>query len=350
MVLQRTTEASNIKPKASNDGRLTELKEWMSGIDSVAGADLVPASEDASFRRYFRVNTGDRSCIVMDAPPEQEDSRPFVRVAGDLEAMGLNAPRIIEGDLDKGFLLLTDLGSVHYLEELRRNPAAAGELYAAAIDALVRMQVRGTAYQSTLPPYDEKLLRFELSLFHDWLCERHLQLEFGDRDEGLWQKLCDLLVTNALDQPQVFVHRDYHSRNLMVTETDKPGILDFQDAVEGPLTYDLVSLLKDCYVSWSRQQVRDWQALFYEALDAATKRRVDAALFERYFELMGVQRHLKAAGIFARLNHRDGKPGYMADIPRTLGYVLELGARYSELEFLVTWIRDRVLPGLEAGR
>ena len=349
MVLQRTTEASTIKPKAPNDGRLTELKEWLNGIDSVAGADLVPASEDASFRRYFRVNAGDRSCIVMDAPPEQEDSRPFVRVAGDLEAMGLNAPRIIEGDLDKGFLLLTDLGSVHYLEELRRNPAAAAELYAAAIDALVRMQKRGTAYQSTLPPYDEKLLRFELSLFHDWLCERHLQLEFGDRDERLWHQLCDLLVTNALNQPQVFVHRDYHSRNLMVTESDKPGILDFQDAVEGPLTYDLVSLLKDCYVSWSRQQVRVWQASFYEALDVATKRRVDAVLFERYFELMGVQRHLKAAGIFARLNHRDGKPGYMADIPRTLGYVLELGARYPELDFLVTWIRDKVLPGLEAG-
>jgi aminoglycoside/choline kinase family phosphotransferase len=283
----------------------------------------------------------------MDAPPEQEDSRPFVRVAGDLEAMGLNAPRVIEGSLDRGFLLLTDLGSAHYLEELQRNPVAAEALYAAAIDALVRLQDRGVAYQSTLPPYDEALLRFELSLFHDWLCERHLGLEFDTREERRWQRLCDLLVGNALDQPQVFVHRDYHSRNLMVTGDDGPGILDFQDAVEGPFTYDLVSLLKDCYVSWPSQQVRAWQQVFYERLDKAVKSRVDATLFERYFELMGVQRHLKAAGIFARLNHRDGKPGYMADVPRTLRYVLELGPRYPELDFLVPWIRDRVLPGLE---
>jgi aminoglycoside/choline kinase family phosphotransferase len=347
LVLQRATEASKIKPKAPDDARLAELQEWLNGIESAAGADIVPASEDASFRRYFRVSAGGRSCIAMDAPPEQEDSHPFVRVAGDLEAMGLNAPRIIEGDLEKGFLLLTDLGSVHYLEELRRNPAAAAELYAAAIDALIRMQEHGAAYQSTLPPYDEELLRFELSLFHDWLCERHLGLEFGNDDERQWRRLCDLLVANALDQPQVFVHRDYHSRNLMVTEKDQPGILDFQDAVEGPLTYDLVSLLKDCYVSWPEQQVRAWQQTFYEGLDAATKSHVDDTLFQRYFELMGVQRHLKAAGIFARLNHRDGKPGYMADIPRTLGYVLELEARYPELDFLIAWIRDRVLPGLE---
>jgi aminoglycoside/choline kinase family phosphotransferase len=347
LVLQRATEAPIIKPASPADARLAELQDWLNGIDLVAGSEPVPASEDASFRRYFRLNAGGGSYVVMDAPPEQEDSRPFIRVAGDLEAMGLNAPRVIEGSLDRGFLLLTDLGSVHYLEELRRNPAAAAVLYAAAIEALVRLQDRGAAYQSTLPPYDEALLRFELSLFHDWLCERHLGLAFDDRDERHWQQLCDLLVDSALDQPQVFVHRDYHSRNLMVTGEDGPGILDFQDAVEGPFTYDLVSLLKDCYVSWPSQQVRAWQQAFYERLDKSVKSRVDAALFERYFELMGVQRHLKAAGIFARLNHRDGKPGYMADIPRTLGYVLELGPRYPELDFLVPWIRDRVLPGLE---
>ena len=345
-MLQRTTEAPIIKSRAPADARLAELQDWLNGIDLVAGSDIVPASEDASFRRYFRLNTADKSYIVMDAPPEQEDSRPFVRVAGDLEAMGLNAPRIVEGNLDKGFLLLTDLGSVHYLEELRRNPGAAPELYSVAIDALVRLQDRGAAYQATLPPYDEALLRFELSLFHDWLCERHLGLEFDDRDERHWQQLCDLLVGNALDQPQVFVHRDYHSRNLMVTDEGSPGILDFQDAVEGPFTYDLVSLLKDCYVSWPAPQVRTWQQAFYQGLDKSVRSRVDTGLFERYFELMGVQRHLKAAGIFARLNHRDGKPGYMADIPRTLGYVLELEPRYPELDFLVPWIRDRVLPGL----
>ena len=346
-MLQRATEAHINTSKAPEDTRFVALEEWLIGVDSAAGGRLAPASEDASFRRYFRLSKGGDSYIVMDAPPQQEDSNPFVRVAGHLEAMGLNAPRIVEGDLGKGFLLLTDLGSLHYLEELRRNPGAADRLYPAAIDALLRLQERGAAYQSLLPPYDEDLLRFELSLFHDWLCERHLGLEFDANDERHWQELCDLLVASALDQPQVFVHRDYHSRNLMVTGTDDPGILDFQDAVEGPLTYDLVSLLKDCYISWPRSRVDEWRQAFYLGLDAAVRDRVDEALFIRYFDLMGVQRQLKAAGIFARLNHRDGKPGYMADIPRTLNYVLQLESLYTELGFLVPWVRERVLPGLE---
>ncbi len=308
----------------------------------------MPASEDASFRRYFRVSTDTGAYIVMDAPPEQEDSNPFVRVAGYLEAMQLNAPRVIEGDLDKGFLLLTDLGSRHYLEHLQQEPGAAEELYAAALAALLQMQQRGVAFQSRLPPYDEALLRFELSLFHDWLCEAHLGLDFGDDDERRWQQLCDLLVSNALDQPQVFVHRDYHSRNLMVVGEASPGILDFQDAVEGPLTYDLVSLLKDCYVAWPAERIDAWRQAFYEGLDAGVRASVDPVRFKRCFELMGVQRHLKAAGIFARLNHRDGKPGYLADVPRTLRYIVQLQPEYPELEFLVPWIEARVLPGLES--
>lgn len=283
----------------------------------------------------------------MDAPPEQEDSLPFLRVAGYLEAMRLNAPRIIEANLDDGFLLLGDLGSRQYLDALLEDAATAPALYGDALQALLAMQRRGAAYQSQLPPYDDKLLSVELSLFHDWLCETHLGIQFGDEAEQAWQDCCDVLVATALDQPQVFVHRDYHSRNLMLTEADNPGILDFQDAVEGPLTYDLVSLLKDCYVQWPTDQVWQWALDFYNGLDAAVRDRIDEAQFRRYFELMGVQRHLKAAGIFARLNHRDGKPAYLEDVPRTLSYVVELGPRYPELEFLIDLIASRILPGMD---
>jgi aminoglycoside/choline kinase family phosphotransferase len=280
----------------------------------------------------------------MDAPPEQEDSLPFVRVAGFLEAMRLNAPRVLEANLDEGFLLLTDLGARAYLEELQHDNGCAPALYDDAIATLLEMQRRGSAFQTLLPRYDEELLRFELSLFHDWLCGRHLGIVFSDADERRWQILCDQLVNNALDQPQVFVHRDYHSRNLMWRADDNPGILDFQDAVEGPLTYDLVSLLKDCYVRWPADQVWQWALEFYRQLDDSLRALVDERAFRRYFELMGVQRHLKAAGIFARLNHRDGKSRYLEDIPRTLSYIVDLRDDYEELSFVIDLIEQQVLP------
>jgi aminoglycoside/choline kinase family phosphotransferase len=284
----------------------------------------------------------------MDAPPENEDCLPFLRVAGYLESMQLNAPRVLEANLESGFLLLSDLGTRSYLAELQRAPDSAPALYDDAIRALLCMQRRGVAFQGHLPPYDEKLLRFELSLFHDWLCGTHLGIEFTDGEETWWQALCDQLVANALDQPQVFVHRDYHSRNLMVTDADNPGILDFQDAVEGPLTYDLVSLLKDCYAKWPVEQVWQWALDFYRALDPGLRESVDEAQFRRYFELMGVQRHLKAAGIFARLNHRDGKSVYLGDVPRTLSYIVDVAPGYPELAHLATLIEERVLPGMTA--
>ncbi len=280
----------------------------------------------------------------MDAPPGQEDSLPFVKVAGYLEAMNLNAPRIIEANLDDGFLLLTDLGMQQYLDTLASDPARAEPLYADAIVALATMQRRGVAYQGTLPPYDEALLRFELSLFRDWLCGTHLGLDFTEADDAAWTVLCDLLVDNALAQPQVFVHRDYHSRNLMVVEDENPGILDFQDAVEGPLTYDLVSLLKDCYIRWPEEQVHDWALSFYQGLDTNLRASVDVTQFMRYFELMGVQRHLKAAGIFCRLNHRDGKSRYLDAVPQTVGYVVEAAKRFDELGWVAELIRERILP------
>jgi len=280
----------------------------------------------------------------MDAPPSEEDCLPFVRVAGYLEAMQLTAPRIIEADLANGFLLLSDLGNEQYLQRLESDSGFADLLYRDAIDALLKMQQRGTAYQNALPPYDEELLRFELSLFRDWLCGTHLQLDFSVDDERQWQTTCDVLVDNALSQPQVFVHRDYHSRNLMVLEDGNPGILDFQDAVEGPFTYDLVSLLKDCYIQWPVEKVRQWALSFYHQLDDNMHAVVDEEQFIRYFELMGVQRHLKAAGIFCRLNHRDGKAAYLTDVPRTLAYIVELAGRYESLQFLVQLIETRVLP------
>ncbi len=316
----------------------------------VAGTRPVPASGDASFRRYFRVEKGTQSFIVMDAPPDREDCRPFVAVAGYLRSMGLNAPRVLVADVEKGFLLLSDLGSVSYLERLMADRTSASHLYSRALEALATMQQKGRKFQGKLPPYNEELLRFELSLFHDWLCERHLGIAFSKEDEFAWRELCDLLVMRALAQPRVFVHRDYHSRNLMVTPVNAPGILDFQDAVEGPLTYDLVSLLKDCYIRWSAHRVRDWAVGYYDRLEESLKPGLDVATFMTDFELMGVQRHLKAAGIFARLNHRDGKPGYLREVPRTLGYITELESRYDCLNYLVGLIVDRVLPGLESSR
>jgi aminoglycoside/choline kinase family phosphotransferase len=346
-VLQRVRRATIASSAAPDDPRIAALKKWASGIDVISGSEPVPASSDASFRRYFRFTAGPSSFIAMDAPPENEDCRPFLRVAGYLESMGLNAPKVLEINLDEGFLLLGDLGSRQYLEALRNNPSAAQRLYGDAVSALLQMQRRGSAFQDRLPAYDEALLRFEMSLFHDWLCGTHLGIHLGDEEERRWQDCCDLLTINALDQPQVFVHRDYHSRNLMVTAENAPGILDFQDAVEGPLTYDLVSLLKDCYIKWPAEQVWRWAVDFYSGLSDSMRKRVDEGQFRRYFELMGVQRHLKAAGIFCRLNHRDGKAGFLADIPRTLSYIVELAPRYPELAFLVDLIERRVLPELE---
>ncbi|MDA1063452.1 MAG: phosphotransferase [Proteobacteria bacterium] len=330
----------------NSDPRKAEMMLWLATIDAVAGLGPVAASADASFRRYFRLQAGQQSFIVMDAPPPKEDCLPFVRIAGYLEAMQLVAPRILAANIERGFLLLSDLGSQAYLMSLTEDPSSAAGLYADAMRAIVSMQVNGSAYQALLPPYDEKLLRIELSLFHDWLCETHIGLQFSAADEARWQALCDLLVANALEQPQVFVHRDYHSRNLMHLTDNNPGLLDFQDAVEGPYTYDLVSLLKDCYVLWPAEQVRRWALDYHAMLENVHGAIADRATFLRQFEFMGVQRHLKAAGILARLNHRDGKPGYMADIPRTLQYIVELGPRHAELNFIAGLINDKCLPAL----
>lgn len=282
----------------------------------------------------------------MDAPPSQEDCHPFVQIAGYLESMGLNCPRILGADFDHGFILMTDLGSTAYSDAIGKDKDCAPKLYDDAIDALLLLQEKGEAYQQQLPTYDYDFIAFELSIFRDWLCGRHLGIDFTDKEEKQWQACCEFLIDNALRQKQVFMHRDYHSRNLMVTSENNPGILDFQDAVEGPITYDVVSLFKDCYIKWPEDQIRAWALRFYNRLDAALRDDLPAEEFLTQFHLMGVQRHLKASGIFARLNHRDGKPGYLKDIPRTLEYITDIAPQFVELAFLSDLVANRVAPSM----
>lgn len=338
-----------------DDPRLDTLRHWLEADLGWHDLELAPASADASFRRYFRVGgRGHDTVIAMDAPPGKEDVEPYLKVAGMLADIGVHAPRVLKRNAADGFLLLTDLGSVTYLAELV-DPGRADALYADAIRALVRIQASGGPHAEHLPPYDERLLRFEMSLFTDWLVGRHLSLELSATESAMLAAVFDALVANALEQPRVFVHRDYHSRNLMVCPGDNPGILDFQDAVHGPLTYDLVSLLRDCYVQWPQDRVAGWALDFRRQAQAAgLSVGDDEARFLRWFDLMGIQRHLKASGIFARLWHRDGKPGYLADVPRTLGYIVAACSHHAELAPLGALVGERVLQAtrasLEAGR
>ena len=324
--------------------RLRQLEHWLERSCRLSDYRIAPASADASFRRYFRVTLADgSSMIAMDAPPEKEDCRPFIEVAERMRAAGMHVPQVFAQDLEEGFLLLEDLGATDYLSVL--TPDSVDALYADATGALLRLQT--TAPVEGLPPYDRELLLREMQLFPDWLLETHLGLPISADERGMLDQAFERLVDNALVQPVVCVHRDYHSRNLMLREVNNPGVIDFQDAVAGPVTYDLVSLLRDCYVRWPIERVDAWVGNYYRALHASDLLAgVGEAGFREWFDLMGVQRHLKAAGIFARLNHRDGKSGYLADIPRTLGYVVEVGGRRSEVKPLADFVERRVLPEL----
>jgi aminoglycoside/choline kinase family phosphotransferase len=335
-----------------DDLRLEQLRQWLTGLFGSADFNIAPASADASFRRYFRVQHQGHTWIAMDAPPEKENIEPYIRVAEMLAAIGVNAPRIMHRDLDAGFLLNSDLGSRMYLGELQHS-TDADRLYHDALAALICIQSKGQQHAAQLPPYDGPLLQREMALFTDWFCVRHLGLQFTASEARSMQEICDFLMLEALAQPRVFVHRDYHSRNLMVcdpqTYASSPGILDFQDAVLGPVTYDLVSLLRDCYIAWPLQRVHGWVERYRGELQAAgVACEADSAQFLRWFDLMGVQRHMKAIGIFARLWHRDGKPGYLHDIPRTLGYVRAVAEHYPQLRFLERLIESRVVPVLES--
>lgn len=309
--------------------RFDTLKSWLSQVLK-CGLDIRPASEDASFRRYFRVTTTGGTYIVMDAPPDKEDAHPYVQIAQRFYRLGLNVPRVLEWDTERGFLLITDLGDRMYLDCL--SPSTAGSLYSDALGALVTLQTGIFSDDRFLPDYDLPLLNREMELFREWYLGRHLGIALTATQHRIMDHVFASLAQSALEQPKVWVHRDYHSRNLMVTPINNPGILDFQDAVRGPITYDLVSLLRDCYIAWPQAQVEAWVKEFYvRANQAGLPTGRDEPLFLRQFDYMGVQRHLKAIGIFARLYHRDGKPGYLKDIPRTLRYVLDVSARYPGL-------------------
>ena len=319
--------------------RLELLHRWLQHDLGLPAYELTTASSDASFRRYFRVAFNGESRIVMDAPPEREDIRPFVQIGRMLLEIGLNVPRIEAENIAQGFLLLSDLGQQQYLDVL--NETTVERLYGDAQGALLTLQACGPQ-EEALPPYDEGLLLREMELFREWYLGRHLGLELGPSEQQVLDRAFYLLADSALAQPRAAVHRDFHSRNLMVAPHN-PGILDFQDAVYGPVTYDLVSLLRDCYISWPRQRVEGWALGYHDlALESGILRARDEERFLRWFDWMGVQRHLKASGIFARLNHRDGKSGYLKDIPRTVGYIREVAARYRELGDLATLLAERV--------
>jgi aminoglycoside/choline kinase family phosphotransferase len=310
------------------DHRRILLERWLAGELRGARFTLEPASEDASFRRYFRATLDDgRTFVAMDAPPDKEDCRPFVRIAQLLADAGVHAPRVHAQDLAAGFLLLSDLGTRTYLAEL--NTANAGALMADATDALLRWQLATRAQE--LPPYDEALLRREMNLFPEWYVARHRRITLNAQQAQALEVVFALLVKSALAQPPVYVHRDYMPRNLMVSEPN-PGVLDFQDAVIGPITYDVVSLLRDAFISWDEDRVLDWSVRYWEKAKRANLPVAhDFGEFWRAFEWMGLQRHLKVLGIFARINYRDGKPKYLEDTPRFLTYARTVATRYREL-------------------
>ena len=308
-----------------SDIRLDAIKQWIKSDLGFEKFTIETASADASFRRYFRLrlNNGD-SFIIMDAPPEKENCKPFVTIAKLLESAGVHAPHIYEFNEAQGFMRLADLGSTAYLDEL--NSINADALYSDAIQAIVEMQT----IEADLPVYDEALLQFEMSLFKDWFLERHLNIHLNDSQCAVLEKTFKYLSDAALAQKQAFVHRDYHSRNLMIIDSgaaNNPGVIDFQDAVQGSVCYDLVSLIKDCYIAWPRDQLLHWIGTYLEMSPLAFQREE----FIESFDLMGLQRHIKVAGIFCRLNYRDGKANYLNDIPLTLAYIFDAIDRYEEL-------------------
>ncbi|MBW8364125.1 MAG: phosphotransferase [Rhizobium sp.] len=325
--------------------RLQALQDWAARQLGGESLDIAPASADASFRRYFRVTAKGRDYIVMDAPPAHEDCRPFIAVARLFADAGVNVPQVLAQDLDRGFLLLTDLGNTTYLSalgEAASNQDVARELYLASNAALIHIQQ--ASRPGVLPDYDRALLTRELMLFPEWYVEKHLGVAMKDEQKAILEAVFGRILVNNLAQPQVYVHRDWHSRNLMVSEPN-PGILDFQDAVYGPITYDLASIYRDAYIQWDEEHQIDWVIRYWEKARAARLPvREDFGEFWRDFEWMGAQRHIKVLGIFARLYHRDGKDGYLKDMPLVMAYLRKVCERYDELKpllFLLDGLQDR---------
>lgn len=327
------------KPAPTLDARAASARDWALARLSLMQAEFAPASADASFRRYFRVRSGERCWIVMDAPPQQEDCRPFLQVGALMRQAGLHVPEILAQDLDRGYLLLSDLGTRTYLEAIDADSADA--LFADAIRALIAWQ--GASQPGVLPVYDAALLQRELALLPEWYLQRHLGVELSaDEFKGL-QQVFRRLTAAALAQPKVYVHRDYMPRNLMLSQPN-PGVLDFQDAVYGPLAYDPICLFKDAFLSWPAERVDGWLRQYHAAAGNAGLPVPPWAQFRRDCDWIGLQRHLKVLGIFARINYRDGKPKYLADTPRFVRYAMDVLPRYAELAPLLTLFERYVLP------
>ena len=324
--------------------RYNSLQNWLTEILGTSAFNLKPASEDASFRTYHRLFLKNKTFIVMDAPPEQENCKVFIKITKKLRVCDVNVPIIHNVNIEQGFLLLSDLGNDLYLNKL--NKSSIYELYSDALSTLVAIQVLVNV--GGVDEYDKSLLISEMNLFREWLIEKHLNIKLSDSQVKILTTLFDLLVNNALQQPKVFVHRDFHSRNLMVTKENNPGVIDYQDAVYGPISYDLVSILKDCYIKWPKEEIDKWIDFYLNKLyEEKAQYRINRDEFVRWFDLMGVQRHLKASGIFARLSHRDGKHNFLEDIPRTLSYILDLKETYEELQPICIILEELVLPRLK---
>ena len=320
------------------DSRLTDLNEWIRDTLGTSEYELTPVSGDASFRRYFRLVTKDQKYVAVDAPPEKENNQSFMNVTHLLEAEGLPVPHIFFSALDFGFFLISDFGDTLLLNIL--NEENSETLYGKALDALLLIQETSP---ESLPPYDKSLLQKEMQLFREWYLDRNLGISLSEDESSMLTKIFNELVKNARQQPQVFVHRDYHSRNLMYIDENYPGIIDYQDAVNGPVTYDLVSLLRDCYIQWPEEKIYTWMREYYQQLIKHNIiKDVDVNTFTKWFDLMGTQRHLKAIGIFSRLNIRDNKPNYLQDIPRTLNYIRYIAPKYSETVPLADFITQRL--------
>jgi N-acetylmuramate 1-kinase len=328
------------------DARLALIQDWLTSALHLKVRAVEPASSDASFRRYFRAFTAGATYIVMDAPADKEDVRPYLKVTALLEPLGVHVPHVHAQDVARGLLLLEDLGTTPYLARLTSGDDPE-PLYADALAALVKIQVGGAQASAALAPYGRAELTREMALMPEWFLARHLALTLTSAETRLLEATFEFLTREALAQPAVFVHRDYHARNLMLLPHANPGVIDFQDALRGPVGYDLVSLLKDCYIAWPRARVVGWVHAYRARLAAAGGPvGADAPQFLRWFDLIGVQRHVKVLGIFCRLWYRDGKCGYLPDLPRTLAYVRESCALYPELASFGQFLEARVVPQL----
>lgn len=330
------------------DARLALIHDWLEQDLGLRSQRLEPASSDASFRRYFRVYVDEKTFVIMDAPPDKEDVRPYLKVSKLLESVGAHVPHVHEQDVARGLLLLEDLGSTLYLSRLKAGDDPE-PLYGDALRVLADIQTRAQDAARELLPYDREPLMREMALMPEWFCTRHLALELSAEEQEVIRAAFEFLTADALAQPTVLVHRDYHSRNLMVLAARNPGVIDFQDALRGPIGYDLVSLLKDCYICWPRERVERWLEGYRELLVARGAEAYagrDGREFLRWFDLIGVQRHIKVLGIFARLWYRDGKSGYLNDLPLVLDYVRDACARYRELADLAGFIERRAVPEL----